>query len=68
MKVWRESGAHLHISYLQGYGRVNWPIMDEALEKADTFVSEGRERTWDRYPYSGRLQSFDGRIASMGPQ
>jgi N-acyl-D-amino-acid deacylase len=51
MKVSRESGAHLHVSHLQAYGRVHWPIMDEALEKADTFINEGGEVTWDRYPY-----------------
>ena len=68
MKMSRESGAHLHISYPQANGRANWPIMDEALEKTDTFVSEGRDGTLDRCPYSGRLQSFDGRIVSMGPQ
>ena len=51
MRASRESGAHLHISHLQAYGRVNWPLMDQALEKADTFINEGGEVTWDRYPY-----------------
>jgi N-acyl-D-amino-acid deacylase len=51
IKVSRESGAHLHISHLQAYGKVNWPIMDEVLEKADTFINEGGGVTWDRYPY-----------------
>ena len=50
-KVSRESGAHLHVSHLQAYGEANWPIMDEVLEKADTFIKEGGEVTWDRYPY-----------------
>ncbi len=51
MKVSRESDAHLHVSHLQAHGKVNWPIMDEVLEKADTFINEGGEVTWDRYPY-----------------
>lgn len=51
IKVSRKSGAHLHVSHLQAYGRVHWPIMDEVLEKADTFIHEGGEVTWDRYPY-----------------
>jgi len=50
-KVSRESGAHLHVSHLQAYGEANWPIMGEVLEKADTFINEGGEVTWDRYPY-----------------
>lgn len=47
----RRSGVRLHVSHLQAYGRVNWPIMDEVLAKADAFLDEGGEVTWDRYPY-----------------
>ncbi len=47
----RRSGARLHVSHLQAYGKVNWPIMDEVLEKAERFLEEGGEVTWDRYPY-----------------
>lgn len=45
------SGVRLHVSHLQAYGRVNWPIMDEVLAKADAFLKEGGSVTWDRYPY-----------------
>jgi N-acyl-D-amino-acid deacylase len=47
----RESGVHLHVSHLQAYGRVNWPIMDQVLERAEAFLREGGRVTWDRYPY-----------------
>jgi N-acyl-D-amino-acid deacylase len=47
----RESGVRLHISHLQAYGKVNWPIMDEVLGKAEKFLEEGGKVTWDRYPY-----------------
>jgi len=46
-----ESGAHLEISHLQAYGKVNWPIMDEVLEKAEKMVEKGGSISWDRYPY-----------------
>ena len=50
-EVSRRSGARLHVSHLQAYGKVNWPIMDEVLAKADRFLAEGGRVTWDRYPY-----------------
>jgi len=46
-----ESGAHLEISHWQAYGKVNWPIMDEVLEKADKMIEKGGSISWDRYPY-----------------
>jgi N-acyl-D-amino-acid deacylase len=46
-----ESGAHLEVSHLQAYGRVNWPIMDEVMEKAERMVEKGGSISWDRYPY-----------------
>lgn len=45
------SGARLHVSHLQAYGKVNWPIMDEVLAKADRYLASGHSVTWDRYPY-----------------
>ncbi|MDR1731547.1 MAG: D-aminoacylase [Synergistaceae bacterium] len=45
------SGARLHVSHLQAYGRVNWPVMDEVLKKADQRLAAGQKITWDRYPY-----------------
>lgn len=50
-EISRRSGARLHVSHLQAYGRVNWPVMDEVLAKADAFLDEGGRVTWDRYPY-----------------
>ena len=50
-RIARESGVHLHVSHLQAYGRVNWPLIDQVLERADEFVEEGGKVTWDRYPY-----------------
>ncbi|MGI6252267.1 MAG: N-acyl-D-amino-acid deacylase family protein [Aminivibrio sp.] len=50
-EISRRSGARLHVSHLQAYGQVNWPIMDEVLAKADAFLEEGGKVTWDRYPY-----------------
>jgi len=50
-EISRRSGVRLHVSHLQAYGRVNWPIMDEVLAKADAFLKEGGSVTWDRYPY-----------------
>jgi N-acyl-D-amino-acid deacylase len=47
----KEAGVHLHISHLQAYGRVNWPLMDILLEKANALMAEGQKITWDRYPY-----------------
>ncbi len=47
----RKSGVHLHISHLQAYGQVNWPLMDDILSMADAFLSEGGRLSWDRYPY-----------------
>jgi len=49
--VARESGVHLHVSHLQAYGQVNWPLIDQVLEAADAFLREGGKVTWDRYPY-----------------
>ena len=49
--VARESGAHLHISHLQAYGKMNWPLIDIVLEKAQRFCEEGYTLSWDRYPY-----------------
>lgn len=49
--VSRESGAHLEISHWQAYGKVNWPLMDEVIEKAEKFAAEGGSISWDRYPY-----------------
>ncbi len=49
--VSRRSGARLHVSHLQAYGRQNWPIMDEVLTQADRFIHDGGRVTWDRYPY-----------------
>jgi len=51
LSVSRRAGVHLHISHLQAYGRVNWPIMDDVLEKADRFIEDGGKLSWDRYPY-----------------
>ena len=51
IQISKESGVHLHISHLQAYGKVNWPTMDEVLKKADTFIQDGGEISWDRYPY-----------------
>lgn len=50
-EISRKSGARLHVSHLQAYGKVNWPIMDEVLKKADAFIKDGGKVTWDRYPY-----------------
>ncbi len=50
-KICGTSGARLHISHLQAYGKVNWPIMDEVLKKADAYLAAGHNVTWDRYPY-----------------
>jgi N-acyl-D-amino-acid deacylase len=47
----RQSGARLHVSHLQAYGRINWPIMEAVLDRADRFLEEGGTVTWDRYPY-----------------
>jgi N-acyl-D-amino-acid deacylase len=47
----RASGVHLHVSHLQAYGQVNWPTMDQVLEKADAFEAGGGRVSWDRYPY-----------------
>jgi N-acyl-D-amino-acid deacylase len=49
--VARKSGVHLHVSHLQAYGQINWSKMDVILEKADAFLAEGGQVTWDRYPY-----------------
>jgi N-acyl-D-amino-acid deacylase len=51
VRISNESGVHLHISHLQAYGKVNWHIMDEVLKKADTFIQDGANISWDRYPY-----------------
>lgn len=50
-KICSSSGARLHISHLQAYGKVNWPIMDEVLKKVDNYLEAGWSVTWDRYPY-----------------
>ena len=50
-RIAREGGVHLHISHLQAYGQVNWPLMDDVLAMADRFIEEGHQVTWDRYPY-----------------
>jgi N-acyl-D-amino-acid deacylase len=47
----RASGVHLHVSHLQAYGQINWPTMDRILAKADAFLAEGGQVSWDRYPY-----------------
>ena len=50
-RISRESGARLHVSHLQAYGKVNWPLIEPLLEKADAFVDRGPGLSWDRYPY-----------------
>lgn len=50
-KIMQESGVALEVSHLQAYGRVNWPIIDEVLEKADRLINKGFRISWDRYPY-----------------
>lgn len=50
-RISRESGAHLEISHWQAYGKVNWPLMDVVMEKAERFAAEGGGISWDRYPY-----------------
>jgi N-acyl-D-amino-acid deacylase len=49
--VARASRVHLHVSHLQAYGEVNWPLIDRVLAQAEAFLSEGGQVTWDRYPY-----------------
>jgi N-acyl-D-amino-acid deacylase len=51
LRISEESGVHLHISHFQAYGKVNWPLMDEALKRASVFLAKGGKITWDRYPY-----------------
>jgi N-acyl-D-amino-acid deacylase len=51
LEVSRTTGVHLHISHLQAYGQVNWPLMDDVLEQADLYIASGGKVTWDRYPY-----------------
>jgi len=51
LKVSQETGVHLHVSHLQAYGQVNWPLMDEVLDMADSYTTSGGKVTWDRYPY-----------------
>lgn len=50
-QVARGSGARLHVSHLQAYGRVNWPNIDLVMERAEAFLAEGGIVSWDRYPY-----------------
>ena len=50
-EISRRSGARLHVSHLQAYGRVNWPIMDEVLAKADAFLGEGGRSPGTDTPY-----------------
>ena len=45
------AGAHLHISHLQAYGRMNWRLMDDLLERVEELAGDGLEVSWDRYPY-----------------
>ena len=49
--VARESGVHLHVSHLQAYGKVNWPLIDQVLAEAESLHQKGNKVTWDRYPY-----------------
>ena len=51
LRVSKSTGVHLHISHLQAYGKVNWPLMDKVLQKVDGFIQGGGAITWDRYPY-----------------
>ncbi len=50
-RITQESGVALQVSHLQAYGKVNWPIIDEVLEKADHLIDRGLHISWDRYPY-----------------
>ena len=50
-KIAQQSGVALEISHLQAYGRINWPLMDEVLAKADQLIKMGLPISWDRYPY-----------------
>jgi N-acyl-D-amino-acid deacylase len=50
-RVAKDSGVHLHISHLQAFGKVNWPLMAQLLEKVELLRKEGPGISWDRYPY-----------------
>ena len=45
------SGARLHISHFEAYGKVNWHLMDKALVQIGEYMDRGLSVTWDRYPY-----------------
>jgi N-acyl-D-amino-acid deacylase len=51
LRISEASGVHLHISHFQAYGKVNWSLMDKALQRVDGFIQKGVAITWDRYPY-----------------
>ncbi len=44
--------AKLHISHLKAMGRKNWHLLEKALEKIDAALAEGRDVTFDFYPYT----------------
>lgn len=50
-RICMNSGAKLHISHFEAYGRVNWHLMDAALEMLEGFMDRGLSVSWDRYPY-----------------
>jgi len=50
-RICLDSGAKLHISHFEAYGKVNWHLMDHALEKLEGYMDRGLSVSWDRYPY-----------------
>jgi N-acyl-D-amino-acid deacylase len=52
IQIAQKSGAHLHVSHLQAFGKVSWPTIDDVLVMADQLVTRGGKISWDRYPYT----------------
>lgn len=51
LNIAAKSGVHLHISHLKAWGKANWYRIDDILSKAEAYVSQGGQLSWDRYPY-----------------
>lgn len=45
------SGAKLHISHFEAFGKVNWRLIDGAISKLEEYGKQGVSVSWDRYPY-----------------
>jgi N-acyl-D-amino-acid deacylase len=57
--VGRKTGVRVQVSHLKTSGRLNWPLVDSALELMQGARKEGLAVAADRYPYTSSCTDLD---------